>query len=173
MNKLILRKITLCAVLSAFATITFVIENLFPPIVLPGAKMGLSNVFILLSVLLVGIRYGFITLFVKTILGSLFAGNLSSIIYSLPAGLFALIIEVILLFIIKKVSLPAVSVAGAVINSSVQNLIFCLVTNSVEMLYYLPYLSLISVVTGFLIGLTVHLVIKRLPERLFLTLSND
>ena len=78
MDKLTLRKITFCAVLSALATLAFMLENLFPPIILPGARMGVSNVFILLATLMLGYKYGFICLMVKILIGSLFSGNISS-----------------------------------------------------------------------------------------------
>ena len=89
--------------------------------------------------------------------------------YSLPAGLVSLVIECVLLFIVKKVSIPAASVAGAVINSTVQNLVFCLITGVPEYLYYLPYLSLIAILSGLVIGFTVYLAVKKLPKKLFLT----
>ena len=76
-------KITLTAVLSAFATIAFILESLFPPLFIPGARMGLSNVFILLTVYLVGGRYAIAALVVKTIIGSLFSGNVVYLIIHL------------------------------------------------------------------------------------------
>lgn len=167
MKKRLLTKITLCAILSAFATITFTIENLFPPLFIPGARMGLSNVFILLSAILLGGKFAFFTLIIKSTLGSLFAGNVSQIIYSLPAGMITLSIELVLLFFTKKVSILSVSVCGAVVNVTLQNLTFCLVTGTIEFLCYLPYLSLISIFSGLIVGFAVYLIIKHLPiERL-------
>ena len=97
MKNLITKKITLCALLSTFALIVFMLEGLFPPIIIPGAKMGLSNVFILLGIIILGHWYGFAILLVKVVLGSVFAGNVSGIIYSLPAGLITCIFEVFLI----------------------------------------------------------------------------
>lgn len=168
MKSLTLRKITYTAVLTALATLAFMLESLFPPIILPGARMGVSNVFILICTLLVGYKYGFCCLILKIFIGSLFSGNISSMMYSLPAGLISLVIECILLLVVKRVSIPAASVAGAVINSTVQNLIFCLITGVPEYLYYLPYLSLIAILSGLVIGFTVYLAIKKLPRKLFL-----
>ncbi len=169
MKNLTLRKITYTAILTALATLAFMLESLFPPIILPGARMGVSNAFILICTLLVGYKYGFCCLILKILIGSLFSGNISSMMYSLPAGLISLVIECILLFIVKKVSIPAVSVAGAVINSTVQNLVFCSVTGVPEYLFYLPYLSLIAILSGLVIGFTVYLAVKKLPQKLFLT----
>ena len=159
-------KISLCGILSAAALISFMLENLFPPIILPGARLGISNAFILLSAILLGWKYGIATLIIKTVIGSIFAGNLSAIIYSLPAGLIALTLELILLHF-TSVSVVATSVLGAVINTTVQNLTFCLVTNAVEYLIYLPYLGLIGAVGGVAVGLIVYLVVKKLPENKF------
>lgn len=160
-------KITLCACLSALGTIAFTIESLFPPLFLPGARLGISNVFILLSAILLGGKYGYITLAVKTILGSLFSGNPSMILYSLPAGVVALTIELIIIYLIKKTSVLATSVAGAVINTTVQNLIFCLVTGAFEYLAYLPYLAIISLISGIFVGFAVYLVLRYLPTKYF------
>ena len=155
-------KISLCAIFSTLAIISFVIENLFPPLFFPGAKMGISNVFILLSLIVLGPGYAFITLVLKTVLGSLFAGNISAIMYSLPAGAIALSFEIVIIALLKKVSVLAVSIFGAVINVSLQNVTFCLITNTVEYLYYLPYLALIGVVAGLIVGFVTYLILKKL-----------
>ncbi len=153
-------KIALCGLFSALGTVAFVIEGLFPPLFIPGAKLGVSNVFILLATIILGGGYGFCALIIKITLGSLFSGNISGILYSLPAGLISLSVEYLLLRFAKKISLPGVSVCGAVINSAVQNLVFCLITNTLSYLIYLPYLALIAVLSGLTVGFTVYLIIK-------------
>ncbi|MBQ3492686.1 MAG: Gx transporter family protein [Clostridia bacterium] len=168
MEKITLKKIATCALFSALATISFTLENLLPPIILPGARLGVANVFILLALISLGVSYGFIALIIKITLGSLFSGNISSIMYSLPAGIISLSLEVVLLKAVENLSVVSISVAGAVVNSTVQNLIFCLVTGAVEYLYYLPYLALIAVLAGLLVGFTVYLAIKRIPKNLIL-----
>ena len=156
-------KIVLCAIFSTLATITFTIENLFPPLILPGARLGLSNVFILLSIILLGSLYGFITLTVKILLGSLFGGNVSALMYSLPAAIISFSVQTSLIYFIKKVSIVAVSVVGAVINITVQNCVFCLVTRMSEYLIYLPYLAIISIIGGIAVGFIVYLILRRIP----------
>ena len=130
MKKVPVKKIALCALFSAMALIAFIIESLVPPIVIPGAKFGVSNIFILLATITLGPIYGLAVLIIKTTLGSIFAGNISAIMYSLPAGALALGIEIILIYLAKKLSLGAVSVAGSVVNITAQNVVFCLVTKT-------------------------------------------
>ena len=157
-------KLALTGIFSAFALISFIIENSFPPLILPGAKMGVSNLFILLTAIILGGRYAVTVLIVKTVLGSLFVGNISAVMYSLPAGAVALCVELILIYIVKSVSILATSIVGAVLNVTIQNAVFCLVTKVPEYLFYLPYLALLSVVSGALIGIVTYLIIKKFPS---------
>lgn len=161
-------KLTLCAILTSLSIIAFTLENLFPPLFLAGARLGISNVFILLSSIVLGVGYGYTTLIIKIIVGSLFSGNISATMYSLPAGLVALTLEILIIYFVKNTSIICASIFGSVINSCVQNVVFCLVTNTTSYLVYLPYLALISVVTGLIVGFIVYLIVKRFPEKYFI-----
>lgn len=160
-------KITLCAILCALATTTFIIESLFPPLFLPGARMGISNVFILVCLIILGGKYAYITLAVKVLLGSLLSGNFFAVVYALPAGVISLTVEFLLLRFTQKVSVIAISVAGAVINTTMQNITFCLITSTTEYLYFLPYLSLIAIFGGLVVGFAVYFIIKIIPNKTF------
>ena len=166
MNKQAIFKSVMCALTAALSTLAFTIENLFPPLILPGARIGISNVFILFSAIFLGGKYAFITLIIKTVLGSLFAGNPFAIIYSLPAGAVALSVELLIIYKIKNTSVVCASVAGAILNTTVQNLIFCLLT-AIEYIVYLPYLALIGTLSGLVVGFTVYLIIRYLPNKYF------
>lgn len=159
-------KLSLAGILSALALVSFILEGLFPPLFIPGARLGLSNIFILLSLVLLGRTYAISALGVKIIFGSLFSGNLSAILYSLPAGMVSLGAEIILFCFFKRFSIVAVSVAGAVINTTVQNTVFCLITGTSEYFIYLPYLALTGIIAGLAVGFSVYLIIRLLPERL-------
>ncbi len=160
-------KIVICALISAIATLSFMLESLFPPLILPGARLGISNIFILLSAIALGYVYGYFTLIVKVLLGSLLSGNFFSIVYALPAGLIALTIEILLFYLVKNISLICISIVGAVINITVQNVMFCLITNTAEYLAYCPYLALLGVIGGLFVGFAVHFIIKLLPNKFF------
>lgn len=163
MKNTALKKLTFTAVLSALSTLAFMIEGLFPPLIIPGARMGVSNIFILFTIVVLGYKYGFTVMAIKILLGSLFSGNVSAILYSLPAGIVSCTVQSVLVYFTKNVSLTAISVTGAVMNMVVQNLMFCLVTGVWEYISYLPYLSVIAVISGLIVGLTTYLLIKKLP----------
>lgn len=157
-------KLTLTAIFAALGLITFVIEGLLPPLFLPGARLGLSNVFILLAVIFCGWQYGFCVLIVKTVLGSLFAGNISAVMYSLPSGALALTVEIVLLYFAKRISIVSISVAGGVISTVIQNTVFCLVNKTSAYLIYSPYLALIGALSGAVVGFTVYLICLKSPD---------
>lgn len=162
MKNLTLKKIAFCGILSSLAILSFILESLFPPLILPGARMGISNVFILLSAILLGSVYGYATLIIKVTLGSIFSGNISAIMYSLPAGLISLTVELALFLWLKKASIIATSVAGATINVTIQNVVFCFVTSSTEYLSFLPYLSLIGIIGGLAVGFIILLILNKI-----------
>ena len=66
-----------------------------------------------------------------------------------------------------KTSLVAISVVAAVIHNLVQNLVFCLVTQTPEALTYLPYLAVTGALAGVIVGLTCWSSLKILPAKYF------
>lgn len=167
MKRINLKKLTFAGILTALSLIAHVIESLFPPLLFPGARLGISNVFILIGLILLGKGYAYIIFGVKVVLGSLFSGHFEQILYALPAGVISLSAQILLFYLIDKISVIAVSIVGGTLHITVQNVIFCLLTNTAEYLTYLPYLALTGILAGFAVGLAVYLLIKFLPSKLF------
>lgn len=165
-EKKLVYKIAACGIYSALALIAFVIEGLFPPLFLPSARIGVSNLFILLAAITLGAKYGAAALIIKCILGSVFSGNLSAIIYSLPAGVIAYVAEISALRFFKGTTVTAISALGAVFNSVCQNAIFCLITGSFGYFVYLPYLAAAGLLGGLTVGLAATLILRILPKNL-------
>ncbi len=157
-------RIAATAVLSAAALAVFVVEGLFPPLILPGAKMGLSNIFVLLALVCLGTGHAFAVLAVKIILGNLFAGGFSSLMYSLPAGVVSLTVMSLLFLGGKnRFGIVALSVAGAVTHNVVQNIVYALVTETTAILSLSPYLALIGLLSGVIVGAAAFGAIKLVP----------
>ena len=165
MKKLTTKKIVVTAILASMSLITFLIENLFPPLFIPGAKMGLSNIFVLLAILLTDFTCSLSVLLIKVLLGSIFGGSLSSLMFSLPAGLISFIFEYLMInFFSKRFSLIAICVASAILHNVVQCIVYALITDVISLIY-LPYLSTIGVVSGLIVGFATILLVKFLPQR--------
>ena len=165
------KRLATLGVLTAMGLITFMIESLFPPLFVPGAKMGLSNIFSMLAVILLGPTDAFVLVAVRTVLGSLFSGNVSTLMYSLTAGLVSVIVTSVLVeFVYPKVSIVAISVVSAVMHNLTQNIVFCLVSNTPQMFVYMPLLGLTGVLAGVIVGFAVWFILKMIPTRTFATM---
>ncbi|PWM72839.1 MAG: hypothetical protein DBX59_06010 [Bacillota bacterium] len=162
------KKIATLSLLCALSLLAFLLESLFPPLFFAGAKLGLSNIFTLLALVMFGGAEAGLTVLAKCLLGALFGGNFSALMYSLPASFAALLTEYLLFrFLFPKISLVSVSVAAALVHSAVQNVVFALVTQTKEALVYLPYLAVIGAIAGVAVGFAVYLTVKILPKNLF------
>lgn len=167
------RRIATLSVLTAMGLIMFMIESLFPPLFLPGAKMGLSNIFSLLALFILGPAEAIILVVVRTVLGSIFMGNMSTLLYSFTAGLVSVVISSLLVtFVYPRVSVIAISVVAAVMHNLAQNLVFCLVSDTPEMFGYMPYLALLGVVAGLIVGFAVWFILRTVPPRVFVGLAD-
>lgn len=162
------RRIAVVAMLTALSLITFLIENLFPPLIIPGAKLGLANAFSFTALVAFGPIDAFAVVVVRTLLGAIFAGNISAVMYSFTGGIAAMAVSSVLLYVIHpRISLVAVSVASACIHNLTQNAVFVLVSATPLAFSYAPYLLLIGAISGALIGAVITLLFKRVPQSVF------
>ncbi|MCM1042880.1 MAG: Gx transporter family protein [Corallococcus sp.] len=172
-NKFTARRIATLATLTAMSLVMFMVECLFPPLFLPGAKMGLSNIFSLLTLFVLGPVDAIVVVIVRTTLGSLITGNLSTLLYSLSAGLVSILAAIILVYVLyPKISAIAVSVVSAVLHNLTQNVVFCLISSTPQMYSYMPYLALIGVVAGLIVGFAAVLIVKAVPQRILYLMTD-
>jgi len=159
------KRLTLLAMFSAMALIAFLVESLFPSLIVPGAKMGLGNIFVMLTLYLFGAGEAFCVLLVKCVLGNLITGNLSSMAFALFAGVASLLTCALLKTLLAdKISVTAVSVCGAVVNNLAQNAVYAFITQTLTVFFYAPYLALIGIIGGTVVGLATVLILRRLPK---------
>ena len=168
------RRVATLGILIALSLISFTLENLLPPLFLPGAKIGLSNIFTLLTLFMFGYVDAIALILIRTTLGALIVGGLASLIYSLTAGIASLLVAIILVqFVYPKISLISISIASAVIHNIVQVLVFCLIVENSYMIAYLPYFALIGILSGCVVGILTYLVIHKVPTTFFTKVINN
>lgn len=162
------RRLAYLSVLTAMGLIMFMVESLFPPLFLPGAKMGLSNIFSMLALFTLGPVDAFIVVIIRTTLGSVFLGNVSTLLYSMSAGVVSVVVSALLVqFVYPRVSIVAISVVSAVMHNLTQNVVFCLVSNTPQMFSYMPWLALLGIVAGLIVGFAVWLILRGIPVKIF------
>ena len=111
--KITTRQLALCAVLTALALGLSTLENLFPVtlvIPLPGVKLGLANIVTVFALYQLGPLPALCILAARCLLGSLFAGNASALLFSLLGGTLAMLVMLALS------RLPGLSVYGVSIG---------------------------------------------------------
>ena len=109
------KNIALCAVLASLALGLSTLEGLFPIsllVPLPGVKLGLANIVTVFALYELGAVPALVILFARCGLGSLFAGNVSALLFSMLGGLCAMLVMIGLKHC-RKLSIYGVSIGGA------------------------------------------------------------
>ncbi len=159
MKKNVTKKIALSGLFLALALIVSLLESLLPPIVpaLPYAKLGLGNVVLLMCFVLVGVREGYCVLLLRCLLAAVFAGNFSSLMWSVPAAL-AAYTAMYLLYKTRFFSTVALSAVGGMVHNAVQMAVGVGVAGS-AVAAYLPYMLVAGGVAGVATGIVCHFVL--------------
>ena len=158
--RLTTRQLARCAVLAALALALSYVEGMFPlPVPLPGFKLGLANIVTVFALYALGAAQALAILLVRVLLGAMFAGNASALIFSLFGGLAALGVMA-LLARAGRLSVYGVSVGGAAAHNGGQTCAAMLTLGSSAPLAYLPVLLLVSLLTGALTGFIASLLLR-------------
>ena len=148
------KKIAFCAVMIALALALSYAERFIPLqllVPLPGVKLGLANVVTLVALYRLKTRYAFAILIPRCILGAVFGGGITGLMFSLTGGILALVV----MTLAKRISLFSVygvSVLGAAAHNVGQILAAMVLLRSVYVAAYLPWLLIAAIVTGILTG---------------------
>jgi len=123
---------------------------------IPGLRLGLANVAVLLALYLFPWPWALLLVFMKCFMAAIFGGSPAALFYSMGGSLISFAVMLLLLRLLKEhISPLGVSVAGAAFHNTGQILVGCLLLHSWAVLIYLPLLLLVGLVTGAVIGLLV------------------
>ena len=129
---------------------------------IPGMKLGLCNVFVVVMLYLTGDwREALLINLCRIVLSGFLFGNAFSILYSL-GGAFLSFVTMFVLFRMGFFSVTAVSVVGGFFHNVGQVFVASLVMESTGVFWYLPVLMSAGMVTGGLIGILAAELLPRL-----------
>ncbi len=152
------KRIAVVGLLTALAFILSYLESLLPvPVPIPGIKLGLANLVVLVALYLLGPGEAFALSMVRIILISFTFGSPSTLLFSLAGGLLSFLV----MWVLSRkedFSIIGVSVAGGIMHNVGQLAVAAAVVKSGSLLYYLPVLLAAGVVTGLAIGVVGSLV---------------
>ncbi len=157
-------KVAYMGLLLAFSLILSYIEVLIPfQPGIPGIKLGLANLAVLLCLYLIGVREAILLTLVKAVITGFLFGNLSMIMYSLSGAFFSIIIMILM----KKSGmfhLPVISAMGGVMHNVGQLLIAYVTVQTYGIVYYIPILLIAGLLTGILLGTVATLLLPYLQK---------
>ena len=161
------KRLTTDALLLTAALIIFIVEAQIPPVVpVPGVKLGLANIITVYAIWRVGPKDTLLILLGRIALGSIFAGQMMSFLYSLGGGLLCFAAMLLVRKILKEDQIWVASVIGAVFHNIGQTLVAIAVFETVNVAYYFPVLLLSGLVTGLFTGVAAQALIRRMNGKI-------
>ena len=111
-------KIALLGVLTAAAIVISIIESFIPSIGIPGVKLGLANIVILIILYELGIVDAIVVNLLRVLMTAALRGTIFSMgfLMSLTGAIFSLTVMILFFVLIKKFSIIGVSVIGSLFH---------------------------------------------------------
>lgn len=156
------KKVAGIGMMIALAFVLSYVESLLPiSIGIPGVKIGLSNLVVMICLYQYSAKITFGVAMVRILLVGITFGNLYSMLYSMAGGILSFLV-MLLLKKMKSFSVYGVSMAGGVCHNLGQILVASVVLRTKLLVYYLPFLMISGVVAGIAIGMVSGMMIKRI-----------
>lgn len=159
------KRITRMALLTALALIIFIVEAQLPaPVPIPGVKLGLSNIITVYAMFRLAPRDTFLILLARILLGSIFAGQLMTLFYSLSGGFLCFLLMLLLRRIVSEKQIWVCSVFGAIAHNIGQIIAAILIAGTPALIVYLPVLLISGILAGLFTGLCAQFVVTRMDN---------
>lgn len=161
------KRLTVSAMFATLALIFTYVEVLIPVnLGVPGVKLGLANLVIILALYNMNFKYAFTINLIRIVLSGLLFSGVFAMLYSLAGGICSLLV----MWLLKKsgrFSLIGVSMAAAVAHNFGQLLTAALMVSNIRLFIYYPVLVFSGIIAGIGIGIFAFFVNRKLPPELF------
>lgn len=161
------RRAALYGVLTAAALVCGYLELLIPlPVTVPGVKLGLGNIVILMALERLGAKAGFFLMFIKVIASTLLFANLQMLVFSLAGGLLS---WAVMALAVRSgaFSTVATSVLGGIAHNGGQLIAVAALLSGRVALVNMPVLAVSGVLCGAAVGVAAQLVLRALSQEAF------
>lgn len=150
-----LKKTIFIGILISISIVLSILESMISVslFIIPGVKLGLANIITLIVLYIYGEKEAVIVVVIRILLVALISpvSTLISFSLSISGGFFA-VMTMILLKKIKVFSIIGVSVMGSLFHMVGQIVLAIIVLDTPTLIYYLPYMALLSIPTGIFTG---------------------
>lgn len=146
------KRLTIIAMLLAMAIVLNILES-FIPVFIPGVKLGLANIIILIMLYEFKAGEALVVNISRIVLVGVMRGNIltPTFLMSVSGGLTSFLI-MFLFSRIKIFSIIGVSVLGSISHCVGQVIMAIMILETASVLLYLPWIILLSLVTGVFSG---------------------
>ena len=160
------KDVAVIGVLAAFGAILSYIEAILSfSTGIPGVKIGLANIAVVVALYMYGSKNAFMINIVRIIVVGLLFGNAFSMVFS-AAGAIISFVVMVLFKKTNRFSILGVSTVGGVAHNIGQIMIAAIVVASYSVIYYMPALFIAGIITGVIIGIVSKLLIKCIPRKI-------
>lgn len=157
------KKISRLGLLTAIALILFIVELRIPNLVpIPGVKLGLANIVTIFALYRYKPSETALILIARILLGSIFSGNMSSMIYSISGSILCFAGMIFLCKIVPEKYMWIASILGAVLHNIGQTIAAVILMGTFSVIAYLPFLMLSGCIAGLFTGLCASFLTSRL-----------
>ena len=156
------QKMALLGVLTAGAIVIAILESFIPSVGIPGVKLGLANIVILIILYELGIVEAIVVNLLRVLVVGLVRGTFLSMgfLMSVTGAVLSLGIMILFYLLIKKFSIIGVSVIGSLFHVTGQLLIAMIFLGTAYIFLYLPFIAVSAIITGVFVGIVAQLIIK-------------
>jgi heptaprenyl diphosphate synthase len=162
-----LNRIAFLSVFTAASITLFVIESFFP-IPIPGVRLGLANIFILLAIIFFGLKEALLIGILKSIIGSLIMARLltPSFIFSISGTIASTLVMWLIIKNRLPFSLLGISIIGAEAHIIIQLLLATSIfLPGISFFYIFPIYVLSSIITGLVTGFITYQIYSKTKRR--------
>ena len=162
-NRNKVKKLCLYAIFCAVCMVLSYVESLLDlSFIAPGVKIGLSNTIACVLIIYGDLKGAFAVNVSRILLSALIFGSFISLAFALSGGL-ASMAAMYLATKIKRFSVVGISIIGGVVHNTVQCSVGLIFTGR-GVVYYLPVLLVLGIVSGAAVGIISNLVLTRIKR---------
>ena len=165
------QKFVLLSLLTALGIAVGFFESFIPlPVAVPGARLGISNIVVLVTIVNFSYREGLLVAVLKSVLLVLVTGSVSSFIFSFTGTLLSAIGMILAhRFLSKYLSLIGISEIGSFLHNLGQVFAAMFVLKNPMIISYFPFLAGLGLFTGYFVGLSANFISNNLKAVLKVT----
>ena len=160
-------KLTKLSLLTAVALILYIVELRIPNLIpVSGVKAGLANIVTVYAIYRFKPVEAAMVLFSRIVLGSLFAGNVSALIYSISGAVQCFLVMLLIKKLVPEEKMWVASAFGGIFHNIGQLAAAVFVMRTTTVLFYLPQMILFGCLAGVFTGVCAQIVSGRIKEKI-------